>query len=252
MGITFLTTAFFGYFSLLFLIAFYAEKRERQKKSIVRNPYVYALSLAVYCTAWTYFGSIGRAATNGYGFLPIFLGPTVLAPLWIFFLRKIIRISKAQRINSIADFISARYGKASMPGIVATIIAVFGIIPYISIQLKGIAFCFDILTGQAGKDTTEIPFYEDSALYIAIALAVFSILFGTRNVDPNERHEGLVAAIAFESIFKFVAFIAAGIFIVYGIYGGFGNLFEQAYAVPKIAEILDFSKSNISGESWFF
>ncbi|MEL6862873.1 MAG: histidine kinase, partial [Bacteroidota bacterium] len=229
MGLTFLIIAFLGYFSLLFVIAFYAEQRERSKKSIVNNPYFYALSLAVYCTAWTYFGSIGRAATNGYGFLPIYLGPTIFAPLWVFFLTKIIRISKAQRINSIADFISARYGKSALLGAVATVIAFFGIIPYISIQLKGIAFCLDILSGQRGKLLyREIPFYEDSALYIAIALAVFTILFGIRNVDPNERHEGLVAAIAFESIFKLVAFLAGGIFIVFGIYGGFEALFDQA------------------------
>ncbi len=252
MGLTFLTIAFLGYFSLLFVIAFYAEKRERSKKSIVNNPYFYALSLAVYCTAWTYFGSIGRAATNGYGFLPIYLGPTIFAPLWIFFLTKIIRISKAQRINSIADFISSRYGKAALPGIVATIIAIFGIIPYISIQLKGIAFCFDILSGQTGPPSEDIPFYEDSALYIAIALAAFAILFGTRNVDPNQRHEGLVAAIAFESVFKLVAFLAGGIFIVYGIYGGFDKLFDQAYVVPEIAKVLDFSQSGMEGESWFF
>ncbi|MEM9920552.1 MAG: sensor histidine kinase [Bacteroidota bacterium] len=252
MGITFLTIAFLGYFLLLFIIAFYAEKRGRSKKSIVNNPYIYALSLAVYCTAWTDFGSIGRAATDGYGFLPIYLGPTILAPLWIFFLVKIIRISKAQRINSIADFISARYGKSTLLGVIAAFIAIFSIIPYISIQLKGIVFCLDILSDQTGKEYQDIPFFEDSALYISIALAVFAILFGTRNVDPNERHEGLVAAIAFESVFKLIAFLAAGIFIVFGIYGGFDQLFSQAYAEPKIAAILDFSQSGIEGGSWFF
>ncbi|MEO1514662.1 MAG: sensor histidine kinase [Bacteroidota bacterium] len=252
MGLTFLTIAFLGYFLLLFLVAFYAERRGRSQKSIVNNPYTYALSLAVYCTAWTYFGSIGRAATDGYGFLPIYLGPTIFAPLWIFFLVKIIRISKAQRINSIADFISARYGKATLPGVVAAIIAIFSTIPYISIQLKGIVFCLDILSGQTGKVNSDIPFFEDSAMYISVALAIFAILFGTRNVDPNERHEGLVAAIAFESVFKLIAFLAAGIFIVYGIYGGFGELFRQAYAMPEVADILSFSQADIQGESWFF
>lgn len=252
MSASFVIISFVAYFALLFAIAFYAERRERIGKSIIRNsPWVYSLSIAVYCTAWTYFGSIGRAASTGYGFLPIYLGPTITAPLWIYLLRKIIRISKAQRINSIADFISARYGKAALPGVIATIIAILGTIPYISIQLKAITFCLDILSNHAIRSDQSVSIYSDAALYVAIGLALFTILFGTRNVDPNERHEGLVAAIAFESIFKLIAFIAAGLFIVYGIHNGIGDLFQKASALPEVKEIIYSSADDISGTNWF-
>lgn len=241
-----------AYFVLLFILATYAEKRERLKKSIVNNPIIYALSLAVYCTAWTYFGSIGRASTTGYGFLPIYLGPTIMAPLCYFILLRVILISKDQRINSIADFISARYGKSTWPGVIVATIALIGIIPYISIQLKAIVFCLDVLSGYGFKADLSAPIYEDKALYAAIILAVFTILFGVRHADPNERHEGLVTAIAFESIFKLVAFLAAGIFIVFGIYNGFDSLFEAAAAHPEAGKLLDLTEESTSGQSWFF
>ncbi|MCB0620076.1 MAG: hypothetical protein KDC32_05875 [Saprospiraceae bacterium] len=242
-----------AYVGLLFVIAFWAERRAKAGRSLVNNPYIYALSLAVYCTAWTYYGSVGRAATSGVGFLPIYLGPTILAPLWLLFLRKLILISKSQRITSVADLISSRYGKSTWLGLLGTVIAVFGIIPYISIQLKAIAISFDILTlgGQPG-DHLQVPFYADTALYIAIALAIFTILFGTRHLDPNERHEGLVAAIAFESLLKLAAFLAVGIFVVFGLYQGLPDLFTQALQEERIQRLLDLRAAPIDGWSWFW
>ncbi|MEZ4988222.1 MAG: sensor histidine kinase [Saprospiraceae bacterium] len=243
-----------GYLGLLFGIAFAVDWNKNRRFKWLNSPVIYSLSLAVYCTAWTFFGSVGRAADAGAAFLPIYLGPVVLAPVWIIVLQKIVSISKHQRITSVADFISSRYGKSTFLGIVAVIVAVFGIIPYISIQLKAIATSLDLLTTanpfQSKHDPT-LPFYADSAFYVAILLAAFSILFGTRHLDPNERHAGMVAAIAYESILKLLIFLAVGLFIVYELFDGFGDLFGQAIQLPAQASILTIS-DNIQGGQWFW
>ena len=219
MSFSVFVIASFVYILLLFFIAYYTDKKAAQGRSWVNNPYIYSLSLAVFCTAWTFYGSVGKAAKSGVGFLPIYLGPTILAPLWIIIFRKMIIISKAQRITSIADFISSRYGKSTFLGVLVTVIAFFGIIPYISLQLKAIADSFDILAtvsvNQNVATTEGVSFFYSTAFYIAIVLAIFTILFGTRNVDPNERHEGLVVAVAFESIVKLFAFLAVGVFVTF-------------------------------------
>jgi Na+/proline symporter/nitrogen-specific signal transduction histidine kinase len=241
------------YIAILFLIAFYTDKKAAKGISWVNNPYVYALSLAVFCTAWTFYGSVGKAAKSGLGFLPIYLGPTVLAPLWLLILRKMIVISKAQRITSIADFISSRYGKSAKLGVLVTVIAFFGIIPYISLQLKAIADSFIVLAMASKEANTEgSDFFYNTAFYVAVALAIFTILFGTRNADPNERHEGLVNAVAFESLVKLIAFIAIGVFITYGIYQGFGDLFSKAAQNPKTQKLLSLGDNTSSAEwLWF-
>jgi len=235
---------------MLFGIAHWASKRERQGRSLVSNPYVYALSLAVYCTAWTYYGSVGRAASNGIGFLPIYLGPTILAPLWLILLRKIVVISKAQRLTSIADFLSARYGKSTTVGVLATWGAVIGIVPYVSIQLKAIAESYHLLAGQAAP--AEQPLWNDSAIYITLALALFAILFGTRKLDPNERHEGLVAAIAFESLFKLAAFLAVGFFVSFMLFDGWGSLFETVSRQPDLQHLIGLDDELVNEEEWFW
>jgi Na+/proline symporter/nitrogen-specific signal transduction histidine kinase len=230
----------FGYMGLLFAIAYFGDRHAKIGRSIISNPYIYTLSMAVYCTAWTFYGSVGRAAVTGLGFLPIYIGPTLMAALGWLVLRKIIRISKIHHITSIADFIASRYGKSSTLGSVVTIIAVLGIIPYISLQLKAISTSFMILKGypliNMPGHFAEISFLKDTAFYIALILAVFTILFGTRHLDATERHEGLVAAIAFESIVKLLAFLAAGIFVTYGIYNGFGDIFERAKEIPELKQ----------------
>lgn len=245
-----IVVVFICYMSLLFGVAFWAERRARQGRSVVSSPVVYSLSLAIYCTAWTYFGSVGRASVQGLGFLPIYLGPTLVAPIWIMVLKKMIHISKNQRITSVADFISARYGKSAGLGIAATIIAVVGIIPYISIQLKAIVSSVEVLMGPAFQRGG--PIYLDVGLYVAIALAVFAILFGTRRLDPNEHHEGLIAAIAFESVIKLIAFLAVGIFVTFVLYDGFSDLFSKGAAVPDIAKLFRFESSGIDGGQWFW
>ncbi|MFY8003262.1 MAG: sodium:solute symporter family protein, partial [Chitinophagaceae bacterium] len=230
-------TASIAYLLLLFGVAYFAEYQSKKGRSIVKNAYIYALSLAVYCTAWTFFGSVGKAADSGIEFLFIYLGPTLMAPLFWIILRKIIRISKVQRITSIADFISTRYGKNISLGIIVTILCVIGVIPYIAIQIKAVSSSIHLLTG-----TTSSPFpyslFSDSGLYLSIGLAVFVILFGTRNVDATEKHEGLVAAIAFESIIKLMAFIAAGLFVTYGLFNGFADIMQKAASLPKLKELM--------------
>ena len=211
-----------AYIALLFGIAYYGDKRREAGKSLINNPIIYALSLAVYCTAWTFYGSVGRAATDGIGFLPIYLGPVLTAPLWFIILRKIVRISKIERITSIADFLSARYGKSAFLGSLVTLIAVISIIPYISLQLKAVSSSLDIVLG---NQTSALA---DSAFFVAAILSIFSILFGTRNIDATEQNEGLVATIAFESVFKLLAFLVIGIFTTYFIYHNPQEIYEQA------------------------
>jgi Na+/proline symporter/nitrogen-specific signal transduction histidine kinase len=256
MNISVFAIVSFSYILLLFLIAFYTDKRTEKGAQWTNNPYIYSLSLAVYCTAWTFFGSVGKASKSGLGMLPIYFGPTLLAPLWIMVLRKIILISKSQRITSIADFISSRYGKSSILGVSVTVVAFFGIIPYISLQLKAIADSFDLLAtfspAHAALNTEGVSFFYSTVFYIAAVLAIFTILFGTRNIDPNERHEGLVTAVAFESIVKLVAFLAVGFFVTFGLYNGFSDLFHQAALNPKTYKLLFLSEGSTSPSEWFW
>ena len=232
----------FLYVGLLFAIALYGDKRANSGRSIIANPYIYTLSLAVYCTSWTFYGSVGRAATSGIGFLPIYLGPTLMAALWWYVLLKMVRISKAHRITSIADFIASRYGKSHLLGGLVTIIAVLGIVPYIALQLKAISASFSTIlqypNSLVSAAPDALPFLQDNTFYVAMLLAVFTILFGTRHLDATERHEGLVAAIAFESIVKLIAFIAVGLFVTFGMFDGFDDLFSRATAIPELNALL--------------
>lgn len=230
------------YLALLFSVAYYAEWRSAIGKSLINNPYVYALSLAVYCTAWTFFGSVGRATTHGIEFLYIYIGPTIMAPLFWLVFRKLIRIVKMQRINSIADFISTRYGKNITLGMIVTLLCIIGIIPYIAIQIKAISSGLDILLDTVPQQG--LPLWKDSTVYIALVLAVFVILFGTRSVDASEKHEGMVAAIAFESIIKIIAFTAVGLFVTYTLFNGFGDIFSKAAVHPKLNKLFTIQSGN--------
>jgi Na+/proline symporter/signal transduction histidine kinase len=238
----FILAVSFAYLALLFAIAYYGDKRADAGRSIVARPSVYALSLAVYTTSWTYYGSVGRAVDTGVGFLPIYLGPTLMFALGWVVLRKIIRISKANRITTIADFVASRYGKSTLLGGLVTVIAVIGIVPYISLQLKAISNTFNILleypaiVSPAELDPGSL--FTDTGLYVALVLAAFTILFGTRKLDATERHEGMVAAIAFESVVKLVAFLCVGLFVTFGMFGGFGDLFGKAATLPEASELL--------------
>ncbi len=230
-----------AYLGTLFGIARYADRRADAGRSLVSSGWVYALSLAVYATSWTYYGSVGRAASTGVGFLPIYLGATLTFAVGWLVLRKIIRISRQRRITSLSDFVSARYGNSVLLGALVTVVAVVGLIPYIALQLKAVSNTFTILRQYPALTSPaqlgHPPVVQDTGLYVALLLAVFAILFGTRHLDAGERHEGMVAAVAFESIVKLVAFLAVGLFVTFGMFGGLGNLLDRAAADPATAAL---------------
>lgn len=209
-----------GYLFLLFAVAYYAEKKEKRGKSIVNNPYIYSLSLAVYCTSWTFYGSVGKAATSGLSFLTIYLGPTLMAALWLVVLKKVVRLAKANRITTLSDFIGSRYGKSLSLSSLVTIIAVIGITPYIGLQIKAIITTFTIISG-------EVTGSSAAGLFITLILGIFAIIFGARSLDASERHGGLVFAIAFESIVKLAAFIFVGFYVTYSLFGGFTDILDR-------------------------
>jgi Na+/proline symporter/signal transduction histidine kinase len=241
----------FAYLLLLFAVAYWADRRAQLGRSVIANPWTYALSLAVYCTAWTYFGSVGRAASGGVWFLPIYLGPTLVMLLGWIVLRKMIRIAKAYRITSIADFIASRYGKSPLLAGLVTLIAVVGIVPYIALQLKAVSAGYALLTVPGGV-AEAAHWSRDSAFYVALVLAGFAMVFGARHLDTTERHEGMVAAIAFESVVKLVAFLMVGFFVVYGLFDGLGDLFARAQAVPQLQQLLRLEQGGqFAWAQWF-
>lgn len=233
------------YLGLLFLIAHWAEKKGNTKWT--NNPYVYTLSLAVYCSAWTYYGSIGVAATSGLNYLPIYVGPIIIIPAWIIILRKIILISKVNKISSIADFISLRYGNSRFLGALVTLISIFGILPYIALQLKAIAETFHIVS----KTSSQSNIFSDTTTYVAIALALFASYYGTRYVDASEKRKGIVTAVAMESILKLFFFILLGIYVTFFVFDGFEDIYAQASVLENFKE-----KNTIGGIpqaiNWFF
>lgn len=229
----------------LFYIAYWAEKRIHSKWT--NNAYVYSFSLAVYCTAWTYYGSIGVAADSGLSYIPIYLGPVIIIPTWMIILKRIIRISRVNKISSIADFISLRYGNSRFLGALVTMICVFGILPYISLQLKSISDTFHIVT----KTQSSSNIFTDTTTYVCIALALFASYYGTRYVDASEKRRGIVTAVAMESILKLVFFLIIGIYVTYFVFDGFDDIYTKA------AVLENFDKKNsigdlASGINWFF
>ena len=232
-------TVSLAYLALLFVVAYVGDRWAARGRSLVSSPWTYALSLGVYCTAWTYFGSVGRAASGGLWFLPIYLGPTMAMVLGWVVLRKIIRIAKAQRITSIADFIASRYGKSRLLAVSVTLIAVVGVVPYIALQLKAVSAAYGLLISPGVvESTTQVPWSRDGTFYLALVLAGFTMIFGARHLDTTERHEGMVAAIAFESLVKLLAFLAVGVFVTYGLYNGFTDIFARAHAQPDLGDLM--------------
>jgi Na+/proline symporter/nitrogen-specific signal transduction histidine kinase len=222
-----------AYLASLFGIAFFAEKNAKSKW--VNNSVVYTLSLAVYCTAWTYYGSIGIAANSGINFLPIYLGPVIAAPLWIVLLRKVIRISKQHKISSIADFLSLRYGNNRFLGALVTLVCLMGIVPYISLQLKAVSETFQILSDDTSYVSTSV--YDDSTFYIAVLLAIFAAFFGTQTTDASEKHKGIVVSIAFESILKLIFFLCVGIYVTYFLFNGTEDIYTKMSQASNFKEL---------------
>lgn len=197
-----------GYVAILFAIAYWGDSTDPKRFSGPARATIYGLTLAVYCTSWTFYGAVGSAAENGWGYLPIYLGPMMVILFGWGMIQRIVTISKRQNLTSIADFIAARYGKARSLAVLVTVIATIGSVPYIALQLKAVVAGFEIVSDYSSAGA---PAY-DTAFVFAAALAVFAILFGTRKIDVTEHHDGLMLAVAFESVVKLFAFIAVGIF----------------------------------------
>jgi Na+/proline symporter/nitrogen-specific signal transduction histidine kinase len=221
------------YVIFLFLVAFAVERRnERRRIGWLSSPLVYTLSLSIYCTAWTFYGAVGYAARSGMEFVTIYLGPSLVFVGWWWVLRKLVRIGKAERVTSIADLLSARYGKSNLLGALVTLLAVAGTTPYIALQLQSISQSFGVFaeTGGGGWGPAGMA---DTAIWVAVGLALFTILFGTRNLDANEQHGGIVTAIAVEAVVKLVALMALGIFVVWGVAGGVGDVIARIAASSR-------------------
>lgn len=222
------------YIATLFWIAWYGDRRAQQGKPIHNSGTVYSLSLAVYCTSWTFYGAVGQAATSGWMFLSIYIGPILFLLLFWRMLSKIIRIAKEKRLTSIADFIGTRYGRDHTLAILITIVALLGVIPYVALQLKAIATTFELATQPLGVSVAgSLPFWEDTAFHISWAMALFVIIFGTRDIDASEQHPGMILAVAFESIIKLAAILIVGFWVVTTLYDTpLGFLTLSAKVIP--------------------
>ncbi len=216
------------YTLLVFLIAWYAHLRKERGQSLIDSPYIYTLSIAVYCTSWTFYGSIGKAATTGIDYIIIYLGPSLSAFSWIFLLHRIIRISKDNNVTSIADFISLRYGRSPFLGALITLISLFAITPYIALQMRAVFTSFQIMSfGIPDPQPATSSEYAGGGILLPLILSGFSIAFGARRLVSSERHEGLIAAIAFESLVKIACMLGLGLFATYHLYNGFMDLFSR-------------------------
>ncbi|GAB4301638.1 MAG: ATP-binding protein [Roseovarius sp.] len=223
------------YVAFLFAVAFAADRAAARGRSAwLRSPIVYTLSLSIYCTAWTFYGAVGFAARAGLEYLTIYIGPTLVMIGWWWTLRKMVRVGRSQRITSIADLISSRYGKSNSLAVFVTLVAVIGLTPYIALQLQSVTLSF--ATFADADPLGDAPFGQNgTALVVAAGLAVFTIIFGTRNLDANERHHGVVMAIALEAVVKLFALLAVGVFVVWGLAGGLAPVLARIDASPIAA-----------------
>src|ERR1700740_1317092 len=227
-----------AYIGFLFLVASYGD-RMRLARGAASRLLIYPLSLAIYCTSWTFFGSVGLASRGGLDFFAIYIGPMVIVGLAYPLLIRIVRLAKGQNITSIADLIAARYGKSQAVAATVALIAIVGMVPYIALQLKAVSASVGTIIANvtAGRGTMQ-PMLGDIALFVALLMAAFAVLFGMRHVDATEHQDGLMLAIATESIIKLVAFLAVGIFVTFVMFPGPLALFARALAEPKTAAVL--------------
>src|ERR1700689_732008 len=228
-----------AYIGLLFLVASYGDRMRGLARGASSRLLIYPLSLAVYCTSWTFFGSVGIASRTGFDFLTIYIGPLLMVGLGYPLIARIVRLAKGQNIPSIADFIAARYGKSQAVAATVALIAIVGMIPYIALQLKAVSASVEtILAAGAAGSTTAPPVVGDIALFVALLMAAFGVLFGTRHTDATEHQDGLMLAIAAESIVKLVAFLAVGVFVTFVMFPGPAQLLADAWRHPQAAAAL--------------
>ncbi|WP_376965538.1 PAS domain-containing hybrid sensor histidine kinase/response regulator [Azospirillum sp. A26] len=242
----FILAASLAYLLSLFAIAWYGD-RTGPHGSERRTPWLYALSFGVYCTSWTFYGAVGRAATGGFYFLPIYIGPILMIGLGWPVLARIVRVAKSENVVSISDFLSARYGKSRSLAALVTVAAVIGLLPYIALQLKAISVSFEILAGASlGTDLSQMP--GGTALMAALLMAAFAILFGVRSVSANEHHRGLMMAIAAESVVKLAAALGVGGAIALSVFGDPATFFDAAVRHPGFLELI---RMDSIGTDWW-
>jgi Na+/proline symporter/signal transduction histidine kinase len=232
------------YLTALFAIAHVGENRGRRLINGPLRPLIYALTLGVYCTSWTFLGSVGLSSRTGYDFLAIYLGPVIVIGFCSFFIARIVRLAKDNNIASIADFVASRYGKNQAVAATVTLIAVISALPYIALQLKAISASLEVFIGTNGAapgGAVAAPFLGDMALLVAGILAFFAVVFGTRQVDTTEHQDGLMIAVAVESAIKLLAFMAAGVFVTWWLFDGPSDLLSRAAERADISAI--FSKA---------
>ena len=231
------------YVALLFAVAFAADRAAAMGRGRwLRSPWVYTLSLSIYCTAWTYYGAVGFAARSGLEYVTIYLGPTLVMIGWWWTLRKMVRVGRSQRITSIADLISSRFGKSNALAVFVTLVALLATTPYIALQLQSVTLSVAAFADADPTRDTAIN-QQSTAFWVAAGMALFAILFGTRNLDANERHHGIVMAIAVEAVVKLFALLAVGVFVVWGLSGG---VTETLARIDKSA----ISHFEVSGGRW--
>ncbi|MBD0413233.1 hybrid sensor histidine kinase/response regulator [Oryzicola mucosus] len=233
-----------AYVTLLFVIASVGDKQSARRDKSRPRPFIYALSLAIYCTSWTFFGSVGLASEKGLEFLAIYIGPLLVFIFGFPLLSRIVRLAKAEKITSIADFLGARYGKSFAVASTATLIATVGAVPYIALQLKAISGSVSLMVEHySGSPPSFDPFVSDISLVVAMLLALFAVLFGTRHADATEHQDGLVLAVAIESIVKLVAFLAVGLMVTFMLFDGPGDMIRQLASNPEVERAMGYSTS---------
>jgi len=227
-----------AYIGLLFLVASYGDRIRRLGRAGRSRLLIYPLSLAIYCTSWTFFGSVGSSSRTGYDFLTIYIGPVLMVGLFSPLIIRVVRLAKAQNITSIADFIAARYGKGQAVAAIVALISIVGTIPYIALQLKAVSASLETILAHVDPGSNlASPLLGDIALFVALSMATFAVLFGTRHIDATEHQDGLMLAVAAESMVKLFAFLAVGTFVTFWMFGGPNALIEAAAAHPTTAAV---------------
>src|ERR1044071_8297111 len=232
--------AAFGYIGFLFLVASYGDRLSLKPRGR-GGALIYPLSLAIYCTSWTFFGSVGFSTRTSTDFLAIYVGPILMIGFCTPLLRRVIQLAKSQNITSIADFIAARYGKSQAVAATVACIAIVGSVPYIALQLKAMASSLETILSE-DQAFSRIPVIGDIALVVTFAMAVFAVLFGTRQSDATEHQHGLMLAVATESIVKLVAFLAVGMFVTFWMFSPH-ELVERAMKTPEAVRAIEYQTS---------
>jgi len=229
--------AAFGYIGFLFLVAYYGDRMSPDQRGRASG-LIYPLSLAIYCTSWTFFGSVGWASRSSIDFLAIYVGPVLMIALFTPLLRRIIQLAKSQNITSIADFIGARYGKSQAVAVTVALIAIIGSVPYVALQLKAVASSLETILSEDHHFISHIPVLGDIPLLVTLAMAAFAVLFGTRQTDATEHQHGLMLAVATESIVKLVAFLTAGAFVTFWMFTPH-DLVQRAMNSPEAVRAIN-------------